>query len=61
MKYLVLLLLLFSAALGRAQRASQTVRGTVLDADSKAPLPGATVLIVESIKKCGAAGLSGHR
>jgi hypothetical protein len=46
MKYLVLLVLLFSAALGRAQPASQTVRGTVLDADSKSPLPGATVLIV---------------
>ncbi|HIL56283.1 MAG TPA: carboxypeptidase-like regulatory domain-containing protein, partial [Rhodothermales bacterium] len=47
-----LLLLLAAPALAQS---TQTVRGTVLDADSRAPLPGATVTVLHSDPLIGAA------
>lgn len=41
-----LILLLFSTTLAFAQTLTQTVRGTILDADSRLPLIGATVYLV---------------
>lgn len=58
MKTRILFSLLFlSALLARAQSAelTQTVRGTVLDKDSKQPLPGATVVLINDVKNYGAA------
>lgn len=53
MKYLTFLLILFQASLSCAQPNSQTVRGTILDADSKTPLIGATVIIVGAQPSAG--------
>ncbi len=49
-----LLLLPAGFAFGQAAELTQTVRGVVLDADSKAPLPGVTVLVLEQVPTLGA-------
>lgn len=45
-KILLFLLVISSAGLIQAQDLTQTIRGTVFDADSKSPLEGATVMLI---------------
>lgn len=47
-------LLLLSVALGFGQNLTQTVRGTMVDADNKSPLIGATVVVADSDPIIGA-------
>lgn len=49
-----LILLIFSTISIQAQTLSQTIRGTVIDADSKVPLVGVVVRIVDSNQNKGA-------
>lgn len=55
MKRSVFLFLLLFALSGWAQTLTQTVRGKVVDLDSKSPLPGATVMIAGSNPLIGGA------
>ncbi|WP_018622162.1 TonB-dependent receptor [Spirosoma luteum] len=51
----LLLLLILNHILGQAQPLSQTVRGTLIDSDSQAPLIGATILVVGTTPLIGTA------
>ncbi len=46
MKYLAVVLAILTFPESRAQNLTQTVRGSVVDADAQYPLPGATVLLI---------------
>lgn len=50
---LLLTVLFLSFFTARAQEVTQTVRGTIYDKDTKQPLVGATVIIVNETKKLG--------
>ena len=56
MKYIFLTLWIatFSTGIGSAQQIEQTIRGTVIDQVSRFPLPGASVIILESDPLIGA-------
>ncbi len=47
-KSVLVMLLIISAVHSNAQTITQTIRGTVLDAESQISLPGATVIILDS-------------
>ena len=48
MKHILTLALFFLAATGFAQDLQQTVRGTIIDFDTKVPIYGAKVVLVDS-------------
>ena len=47
-KFLLVFLFLFQILLSHSQELSQTIKGKVVDGDLQIPLPGATVMILES-------------
>ncbi|MDB2657139.1 carboxypeptidase-like regulatory domain-containing protein [Crocinitomicaceae bacterium] len=54
MKYILTLTLFFLAATGFSQELHQTVRGTIIDFDTKVPVYGAKVVLVNSSPVKGA-------
>ena len=50
----ILLIIFSTSTIGKAQDYTQTVRGTVIDKDSKVPLVGATVIVIGSNPQIGA-------
>ncbi len=55
MRFLLLLLLLFGFTELSAQNYLQTIRGRVVDKQSQVPLPGASVVVLDSVKLLGTA------
>lgn len=53
--FFLILTLVFCTAILQAKTLTQTVRGTVIDGDTKSPIPGANVYVIESDPPLGAA------
>jgi hypothetical protein len=58
--FFLLLLLFFGIPEGRAQNLTQTIRGTVIDKESKVPLIGATVVVLNEAASGGVSDNDGN-